>query len=196
MTNTNKILKIWIIVSILILTTPIIIFILKFSSLPFSNKPDEWANFSIYFSNIINPILMCINILLLIKLTYEVANYNEKNLRNDMRQRAYVDISNKLFSFTVIIQSSDHKLRDLTLLRNDIISFVSTMQHLFNIENIELLTEEIDNSLIAISESEFVKGNLLFSSETDEYNEFLVMCERYDKHRSELIRKLQNSILK
>jgi uncharacterized membrane protein len=137
MTDTKKILRIWILVSVIILTIPVLLFTLRFSSLPFSDKPDDWTNFSVYFSSIINPLLMCINILLLIKLTYEVANYNEKNMRNDMRQRAYTEISKSLFSLTSILKNSENKQRDLILLRNDIISFSNTMKHLFSLHQEE-----------------------------------------------------------
>ena len=195
MTNTNRILKIWIFVSIVVLLFPILIFVSKFYTPDLSNNLIDWTNFSIYFSNILNPLLLCINILLLIKLTYEVANYNEKNMRNDMRQRAYVEISNKLYSFAIIIQTSENKQRDLALLRNDIISFSSTMNHLFNLPNFETITDEIDNTLIKISESDFVEGNLLAGKESEEYKIFISFCENYDKSRTNLINQLQNLIL-
>lgn len=195
MTDTKKILRIWILVSVIILALPLLFFALKFSSLPFSDKPDDWTNFSVYFSSIINPLLMCINILLLIKLTYEVANYNEKNMRNDMRQRAYTEISKSLFSLTSILKNSENKQRDLILLRNDIISFSNTMKHLFSFTNFETLTDELDDSLKLLSESDYIKKDLTFNEDSEEYKKFLELFERFNFTRMEFINNLQKSIL-
>lgn len=195
MTNTKRVLRIWIFVSIIILTIPILFFTFKFSSLSFSSKPEDWTNFSVYYSSIISPLLMCINILLLIKLTYEVANYNEKNMRNDMRQRAYTEISKSLFSLTSILKNSENKQRDLILLRNDIISFSNTMKHLFNFVNFEVMTDEIDDSLKLLSESDYIKKDLTFTEDSDEYKNFLEIFDRFSFTRMQLINDLQKSIL-
>ena len=195
MTDTKKILRLWIFVSIIILTIPIIFFTLKFSSLPFSDKPDDWTNFSVYFSSIVNPILMSINILLLIKLTYEVANYNEKNMRSDMRQRAYTEISKSLFSLTFILRTSENKQRDLLLMRNDIISFSNTMKHLFSFKNFETMTEELDNSLKILAESDYIKKDLTYNEDSDEYKKFLELFDQFNLRRTEFINNLQTAIL-
>jgi uncharacterized membrane protein len=195
MTDPKKALRIWILASVVILTLPVVLFALKFSSLPFSDKPDDWTNFSVYFSSIINPLLMCINILLLIKLTYEVANYNEKNMRNDMRQRAYTEISKSLFSLTSILKNSGNKQRDLILLRNDIISFSNTMKHLFSFANFETITDELDDSLKLLSESDYIKKDLTFNEDSDEYRIFLELFERFNATRMQFINDLQKSIL-
>lgn len=138
---------------------------------------------------------MCINILLLIKLTYEVANYNENNMRNDMRQRAYTEISKSLFSLTSILKSSENKQRDLILLRNDIISFSNTMKHLFNFANFETMTDELDDSLKLLSESDYIKKDMTFNEDSDEYKNFLELFEKFNFTRMEFINNLQKSIL-
>jgi DNA repair ATPase RecN len=138
---------------------------------------------------------MSFNIYFLIKLTYEVADYNQKNTRNEMKQSAYVELSKRLYSLTSIIQNSDDKQRDLDLLRNDIISFSSTMKHLFNISDIEQMTDEIDDSLKEISESAFLKGEMLEGEDSNDYKTFISLCETFDSKRINLITELQKSIL-
>lgn len=196
MTNTNKILKLWIFISVVILTLPILFFTLNFSSLPISNEMDDWTNFSVYFNNIVNPILMCINILLLIKLTYEVANYTEKNMRNDMRQRAYSEISKTLFSLTNILQTSENKQRDMILMRNDIISFSNTMVHLFSSQGYETMANELDDSLNLLSESDYIKNEMTFDLDSNEYEKFLKLYNQFILKRTGFINILQSEILK
>lgn len=195
MTDTKKVLKIWIGVSIIILALPILIYAIKFFTPSLSANLIDWTNFSIYFSNILNPLLMCFNILLLIKLTYEVANYNEKNMRNDMRQRAYTEISKSLFSLTSIFKNSENKQRDLILLRNDIISFSSTMKHLFSFTNFETMTDKLDDSLKLLSESDYIKKDMTYIEDSDEFKKFLELYERFNFIRMEFINNLQKSIL-
>lgn len=195
MTNTKKVLRIWIAVSLLILVFPILIFLSKFYTPYLSGNLIDWTYFSTFYSNILNPLLMCVNILLLIKLTYEVANYNEKNMRNDMRQRAYTEISKNLFSLTSILRTSENKQRDLILLRNDIISFSNTMKHLFSFANFETMTDELDESLKSLSDSDYIKKDLTFDEDSDEYQIFLELFERFNFTRMEFINNLQKSIL-
>jgi len=195
MTNTKKVVRIWIAVSLLILVFPILIFLSKFYTPYLSGNLIDWTYFSTFYSNILNPLLMCVNILLLIKLTYEVANYNEKNMRNDMRQRAYTEISKNLFSLTSILRTSDNKQRDLILLRNDIISFSNTMKHLFSFANFETMTDELDESLKSLSDSDYIKKDLTFDEDSDEYQIFLELFERFNFTRMEFINNLQKSIL-
>lgn len=195
MTNTKRILRFWTILSIIILLFPIIFYISKFFSPHLSDNLIDWSNFSVFFSNILNPILLCINIYLLIKLSYEVANYNEKNIRNEMRHQAYVDISNKLYSFAIIIQNSENRQRDLGLLRIDIVSFSSTMDHLFQIPNLEQLIDEIETALYEVSESDYIKNDLLASTDSDEFEKFNLLCEIFDRNRVDLIKSLQKLII-
>jgi hypothetical protein len=195
MTNTKRILRLWTILSVIILMFPIIFYISKFFSPHLSDDLIDWSNFSVFFSNILNPILLCINIYLLIKLSYEVANYNEKNIRNEMRHQAYVDISNKLYSFAIIIQNSENRQRDLGLLRIDIVSFSSTMDHLFQISNLEQLIDEIETSLYEVSESDYIKNDLMASRDSDEFKNFNSLCEIFDRNRVNFIKTLQKLII-
>jgi hypothetical protein len=116
-------------------------------------------------------------------------------MRNDMRQRAYTEISKSLFSLTSILKSSENKQRDLILLRNDIISFSNTMKHLFNFANFETMTDELDDSLKLLSESDYIKKDMTFNEDSDEYKNFLELFEKFNFTRMEFINNLQKSIL-
>lgn len=195
MRQVKRILKIWIGIIVALLILPVLLYIIRFSYLPLSENPVDWTNFSVYLSNIMNPMLLCINIILLIKLTYEVASFNEKNVRNDMRQRAYTDITKSLFSLTSILRSSNNKHVDLVILRNDVILFSNTMKHLFDFEGFEDLTDNLDNSLMKLADSNFIKNDMIFNEDTPESKEFLVFFEEFDLIRKEFINSLQKSIL-
>ena len=112
-----------------------------------------------------------------------------------MRHQAYVNISNKLYSFAIIIQNSENRQRDLGLLRIDIVSFSSTMDHLFQISNLEQLIEEIETSLYEVSESDYIRNDLMSSRDSEEFRIFNSLCEIFDISRVNLIKVLQKSII-
>jgi hypothetical protein len=116
-------------------------------------------------------------------------------MRNEMRQHAYREISKTLYSLTSILRYSENKQRDFILLRNDILSFSKTMNHLFDTVELEEITNSLDKSLKDLSESSFIKKNITFNSNNFESNEFELLYKAFDNNRSQLITLLQNLII-
>jgi hypothetical protein len=178
----------------LLVISAVFLFVIKFKKLPPSENPDDWATFSTYFNNMLNPILMSFYIYFLIKLTFVAADYNKKNVGDQLRQNAFIEISKRLYSLATTIKDSSNIKRDLDFLKIDIISFSATMNHLFEIKNLELVTDELCNSLSAISECPFIQHEMRESQ--FDYQEFIALFEKFDNQRITLIDMLQKKILK
>lgn len=69
------------------------------------------------------------------------------------------------------------------------------MKHLFDFEGFEDLTDNLDNSLMKLADSNFIKNDMIFNEDTPESKEFLVFFEEFDLIRKEFINSLQKSIL-
>lgn len=169
----------WAIFLVIILLLPILLYGILFKNLSFSKNPNDWTLFADYFTGLLNPIFMLLNIVVLIKLTYEVAEYNKKDILNQMKYSALSSISLKLFSLARIILTADDKEKEIQLLRNDINSFCKVNHSLFKDIDFTTYAKRFDEKL-----DEFVTSQ----ENTQILNEF-------DDIRNEFIKEIQNSII-
>lgn len=169
----------WTIFLVNILLLPIILYGVLFSNLNFSKHPSDWALFADYFTGLLNPVFLLINIVVLIKLTYEVAEYNKKNILSQMKYSAFSLISLKLFSLTKIILTEDNKKTQIQLLRNDINSFCRANNSLFS--DIDLLKYGDEFDLV-------LKKWLNDGNNTQ-------ILDDFDDIRNKFIHAIQNSVI-
>jgi uncharacterized membrane protein len=179
MNNTRNKTKGWVIILVIILLLPILLYGILFNHLNFSNNPSDWTLFADYFTGLLNPVFLLINIIVLIKLTYEVAAYNKKNILSQMKYSALSLISLKLFSLTKIILTSDDKEKEIQLLRNDINSFCNANNSLFSDINLMEYAAKFDSKL-----------EKLMSNEDNTQ-----ILDDFDVIRNKFIQAIQNSII-
>ena len=79
--NQKKILLGGLLFILIILTIPIIAFIVQFYSYSFSNNIEQWAEFGDYISGTINTLISLASLILLSVLTYYVAENSNKESR-------------------------------------------------------------------------------------------------------------------
>lgn len=169
----------WMFFLIVILLLPVIIYGCFFYKLNFSNNPNDWTLFANFFAGLLNPIFLLINIVVLIKLTYEVAEYNKKNILSQMKYSAFNLISSKLYSLARIIISSTEMRKEIQLLRNEIKYFCTSNKVLFKDINLINYENKFDSILKKWEEE---------GSNSHIFNDF-------DDIRNEFIREIQNSII-
>jgi len=175
----NKKTTIWTLSLVIILLFPILLYTIIFKDLSISKDPIDWTIFADYFTGLLSPIFLLINIIVLIRLTYEVAGYNKKNTLSQMKYSALSLISVKLFSVTSIILNDDDKEKEILLLRNDINSFCNAYDNLFS----EIDMQKYKNKFDQILES------WLSSIESEQ------ILNEFDRIRNKLIREIQDSII-
>ena len=57
------------------------------------------------------------------------------------------------------------------------------------------MTEELDNSLKILAESDYIKKDLTYNEDSDEYKKFLELFDQFNLRRTEFINNLQTAIL-
>ncbi len=179
MNKTKNKTKKWIIFLVIILLMPIILYGALFNNLVISNNPSDWTLFAEYFTGLLNPVFLLINIVVLIKLTYEVAEYNKKNILSRMKYSALSLITSKLFSLTKIILIADDKEKEIQLLRNDINSFCNANNSLFS---------EIDLAQYG-SKFDSILNRWLDGEDPSQ------ILDQFDEIRNKVIQDIQNSII-
>ena len=103
------------IICVIICLFPLILFLIKFHSQPWSNSSNDWTNFAGFWSDILSPLFNIANIVIVYYLAIKVASLDEERAgsqleientrrRNDFKFSAYKEISGivtEVISYTV-----------------------------------------------------------------------------------------------
>ena len=128
------------------LVVSLVAFILKFKTLSFINSiPEDWNILTSYLSNIINPILALINLVIFIKLTNSVQRASENKAwveRTENLTFSLIDIVSKQAAFLVITTENILKLKleeqPGYLIQNNVTEIISTYNNLITEEQYKL----------------------------------------------------------
>ncbi|CAN1553987.1 hypothetical protein MCETHM1_02298 [Flavobacteriaceae bacterium] len=128
------------------LIVSLIAYVLKFRTLSFINSiPEDWNILTSYLSNIINPILALINLVIFIKLTKSVQRASENKAwveRTENLTFSLIDIVSKQAAFLVITTENILKInleeQPAYLIQNNVTQVISTYNNLITEEQYKL----------------------------------------------------------
>lgn len=79
----------------------VIPYLVNFFGYCISDNPVDWGVFGDYIGGILNPLLAIINIILLIQLSYNVEIKEDLRRFNEIKYKAYTELTNTLFDFDI-----------------------------------------------------------------------------------------------
>jgi hypothetical protein len=151
----------WVLFIFVLSLIPLYVYFDKLGSWHLSENLHDWADFGVYVGGVLGPWLAFANIIVLLRLTYIVAKLDENNSRsslesqkmlslNQLRQTAYKQIADRLYSLHALVLDWTNIGRQLMLLQMDLVSFNNTMRHLFEGLSDAAKREPIEKSLYQV----------------------------------------------
>jgi hypothetical protein len=92
----KKQLQVYIYIAIILTIAPLLLYGFLFWKSDFSRDIEVWGNFANYFSGFTTPILSIFNLLVLVRLTLSISDYDNDRMLTQLRYDAYKEITKKL----------------------------------------------------------------------------------------------------
>lgn len=115
----KKGLQLFAIISILIILTPIFVFLLKFNNQSISEVQSDWADFATYLNGILTPIIALLSLIILIYIYLFIQKLSsEENLKLFKLQRRILAY-NELLEFMPTLYSLNNRLEEANFVLTD-----------------------------------------------------------------------------
>lgn len=141
-----------------------LLLIFFFHTQKISYQLSDWANFAEYITGTTNVLISIMTLFITLFIAYEISNLDEKRnnsniahdkqkFERDLRERAYLEITDSFNNFWIAITHEDPKIAKnmLYIIRQRFVSFIQHKNHLFPELNAEEF-KKLDTFLIELME--------------------------------------------